>query len=121
METGAGQTQIAYDFIREKIMAGEMLPGKPLTALQLSKLIGLSRTPVRDALRQLEGEGIVTFKPNIGATVRSLSVDEFRLHCSVRLALEVYAAGEAARLRRDTDLRDLETQFKLLREYCEKS
>jgi DNA-binding GntR family transcriptional regulator len=121
MEANTGQTQVAYNYIREKIMNGEMLPGNALTALELSKQIGVSRTPVRDALRQLETEGLVTITPNIGATVRSLSVDEFREHCFLRLALETFAAGEAARLRQESDLRDMEAHFNLLKEHYEKS
>ena len=121
MEQATGHTKTsAYAFIREKILSGDLPPGKALTTLDLSKQIGVSRTPVRDALRQLEGEGLVTILPDVGATVKSLSSAEFRQLCCIRLALESYAAGEAARIRRSSDLRDLELHFNLMKEQCEK-
>src|SRR5688572_30181614 len=115
-----GHTESAYNFIREKILEGVLPPGQALTTLDLCKQIGVSRTPVRDALRQLEGEGLVTIQPNVGAAVKSFSAAEFRELCCIRLALESYAAGEAARIHRASDLREIELQFSLLREQCEK-
>jgi DNA-binding GntR family transcriptional regulator len=61
--------------------------------------IGVSRTPVRDALRQLENEGLVKISPRLGASVRSLNSTEFRELCEMRLALESLAAELAAKHR----------------------
>jgi len=97
----------AYDFIRLRILNGEFPSGRALMADVLAAKIGLSRTPVRDALRQLAADGLVTIRPRIGASVRSLSLDEYSEMCGLRMALEIFAAGLAARLRTETDLREM--------------
>lgn len=86
----------AYDFIRERILNGQYPPGSTLTTSQLALDIGLSRTPVRDALRQLESDGLVVIRAHYGASVRNVTFKEFRDMCDMRLALESYAAGFAA-------------------------
>lgn len=63
---------------------------------ELAAEIGVSRTPVRDALRQLEADGLVVIRPHVGASVKRMDVKEFREICGLRLALESYAAGLAA-------------------------
>jgi DNA-binding GntR family transcriptional regulator len=78
-----------------------------LRADVLAKEIGMSRTPIRDALRQLDGDGLVSIKPRVGASVRSIDAGEFSEICGMRLALEIYAAGLAAKLRTDSDLKDI--------------
>jgi DNA-binding GntR family transcriptional regulator len=115
-----GHTEKAYQFIREKILTGEFPPGRPLVVQELSDLTKVSRTPIRDALRQLEGEGLVVIQPNMGAAVRSISREEFRELCCLRLAVESYAAREAARLRQESDLREMERHFSAMEEYSRK-
>jgi DNA-binding GntR family transcriptional regulator len=60
--------QIA-DALRAEIESGEMEPGTPLNQIELAARFGLSRIPVREALRHLEAEGYLTYRPNKGATV----------------------------------------------------
>src|SRR5439155_20048231 len=69
--------------------------------------IGGSRTPVRDGLRQLEADGLVSIKARLGASVKMMDVKEFREMCGLRLALESHAAGLAAQLRSETDLQEI--------------
>lgn len=97
----------AYNHIRSRILSGEYPSGFPLRADLLAKEIGMSRTPVRDALRQLDADGLVRILPRIGASVRSIDAEEFREICGMRLALEVYAAGLAAKLRTEHDLTEI--------------
>ncbi|MBL9214014.1 MAG: GntR family transcriptional regulator [Opitutaceae bacterium] len=97
----------AYNYIRERILSGEYPSGYALRADKLAKEIGMSRTPVRDALRQLNSDGLVSIHPRMGASVRSIDVDEFSEICGMRMALEVYAVGLAARLRTDSDLKEI--------------
>lgn len=97
----------AYNFIRERILRREYAPGFSLKPDVLAKEIGLSRTPVRDALRQLDADGLVSIRPRIGASVRSTNADEFREICELRMALEIHAAGLAARMHTEGDLRDM--------------
>jgi DNA-binding GntR family transcriptional regulator len=108
-------TDIAYKFIREKILNGVFAAGMPLASKNLSKEIGVSRTPVRDALRQLEADGIVIIKPRIGASVRSMGLQEFKDLCGLRQALETYAAGLAAQNRTESELQEIRSAYEAMR------
>src|SRR5438874_11719461 len=72
-QTVAGMT---VDALRERILRGDYPEGEPLRQDALADELGVSRIPVREALRQLEAEGLVTFSPHRGAVVSSLSLDE---------------------------------------------
>ncbi len=89
-------SDIAYEYIRKRILNGTFRPGQQLMSHDLSVEIGISRTPIRDALRQLETDGLVVIRANLGASVKTMDVNEYREMCGLRLALEVYAAGLAA-------------------------
>jgi DNA-binding GntR family transcriptional regulator len=105
----------AYDFIRERILNGEFPPGHALMTNVLSTAIGVSRTPVRDALRQLEADGLVIIRPRLGASVKTMDLKEFRELCGLRLALESYAAGLAAQHRTEADLHEIAFALESLR------
>ena len=74
----------------------------------LANEIKLSRTPIRDALRKLETDGLVTIKPHLGASVKKMELKEFREMCDLRLALESHAAGLAATNRTDADVNEIQ-------------
>ena len=98
----------AYDFIRKQILEGIYSPGRRLQTIGLAAEIGLSRTPVREALRQLHSEGLVDIRPRLGASVRTFSLDEFQQMCELRLALESFAAELAARKRSAEDMVEIQ-------------
>jgi DNA-binding GntR family transcriptional regulator len=100
-------SDIAYDYLRKRILSGEYQPGTALMTNALSPEIGVSRTPIRDALRQLEQDGLVTIQARAGAKVKQMELREFREICELRLALETNAAGLAARRRTETDLHEI--------------
>ncbi len=104
-------SNVAYDYIRKAILSGEYSPGQPLLEAELAKKTGVSRTPVREALRQLESEGLITMRANIGATVKSMTMKEYREMSEVRQALESSAAGFAALQRTDADLEAITAAF----------
>ena len=83
----------AYNYIRERILSGVFPYNHALKPDLLCKKIGMSRTPVRDALLQLEADGLVTILARMGARVRAIDYNEFSAICGLRMALEVYAAG----------------------------
>jgi DNA-binding GntR family transcriptional regulator len=82
---------IVADVLREAIIRGELHGGQPLRQDELSSQFGLSRIPVREALKQLEGEGLVTVIPHRGAVVSALSLGELQEICEIRGALETMA------------------------------
>ena len=73
----------------------------------LAKEVGFSRTPLRDALRLLEVDGLVSIRPQQGAMVKYISFGEFKDLCGVREALESHAAGLSAANRTDAELADI--------------
>lgn len=87
---------IAYAYVRQRILSGHYRPGQALVAKPLAAAIGVSRTPIHDALRQLETDGLVTFEVRIGASVKRMGVKEFKEMCEIRLALESHAAALTA-------------------------
>jgi DNA-binding GntR family transcriptional regulator len=116
----------ASGVIREAIIDGRLAPGQRLKEEELARELGMSRTPVREALLLLQSEGLVESIPRRGATVRSYAVDDLDDMYQLRAVLEGYAARRAAtrispddvarleescvrfdRLRAEGDLRDL--------------
>ncbi|MEN3305022.1 MAG: hypothetical protein V7603_1224 [Micromonosporaceae bacterium] len=84
--------------IRSAILAGHLAPGDPLVERRLAEQLGVSKTPVREALIALAGAGLVTVSPNRGAAVREVSTQDIRDAYEVRLLLEPWAVGRTARL-----------------------
>lgn len=97
----------AYDHIKQAIFEGAYVAGARLPEDQIAGALGLSRTPVRDALRRLEAEGLVQRLPNSGARVASWSEEELHELFAMRMMLEGYAAELAAQKATEADLRAL--------------
>jgi DNA-binding GntR family transcriptional regulator len=112
-------TDVAYEHIRKKILRGEYPPGKSLKTELLAKEIKVSRTPVRDALRKLEADGLVTIRAHLGASVKQMQLKEFREMCDLRLALEGHAAGLAALNHSAADLREIHFALESMRRLTE--
>lgn len=94
----------AYKIIRGKIFEGELKAGERLKEAELSLACKVSRTPVREALRKLESDGLVHIAPNSGAIVAQWSERDIQDIYAVRVRLEVLAATLAAERRSDEDL-----------------
>jgi DNA-binding GntR family transcriptional regulator len=95
--------------LEEAIVAGDIPPGTVLRQEQLSEQFDVSRTPVREALRRLAALGLVSFVPNRGVRVRTLSHDELREAFLVRAELESLATELATPRMTADDLEALET------------
>lgn len=96
--------EIAYRQLKTEIVDGRMRPGEPLAEVELSDRIGVSRTPIREALQRLAMEGLVTWVPGRGAFVSAVSVPEIVELFQLREALETHAARLAARSPRHASL-----------------
>ena len=84
--------QQAEQAIRQALIDGRFLPGQRITERELTTGLGVSRTLVREALRQLESEGLISVIPNRGTVVRELSSDEIQDLYAIRAVLEGLAA-----------------------------
>lgn len=94
--------------IEEAIVSGELAPGSVLRQEHLSERFGVSRTPVREALRRLAALGLVSFEPNRGVRVRTLSHDDLYEAFLVRAELEGLVTAVAARNLTSEALEELE-------------
>ena len=92
----ASRTEAVGADIRRAILDRELLPGQPLVEADLAARYGVSKTPVREALKELAGSGLVVISPYRGATVREVTPDWARDVCDLRLLLEPEAVRRAA-------------------------
>jgi len=96
------------DRLRSLILNRQLKPGERLRQDDLAAQLGVSRTPIREALHQLAAEGLVTFSPYRGAYVPKPSMTDLEAIYSVRTALEGYAGYLAAQLITDEEVEHLE-------------
>lgn len=90
MKTESLKTQ-AYHILKKKITTCQYLPGCQLNEERLQKDLGMSRTPIRDAVSRLEQEGLVMIRPKKGITVAPLTIKQLNMVYEVRELLETYA------------------------------
>lgn len=95
---------LAYEQIRAMILTGAIEPGERLGQVELAETLGISRTPVREALRRLAGEGLVIARTNHGFRVAEISIDEVMRRLEIRLLLEPGIARLAAERASEDDL-----------------
>jgi DNA-binding GntR family transcriptional regulator len=89
------RTAAVLDAIKHAILAGELRPGQSLVEAELAQRLGVSKTPVREALKTLAGAGLVTMSPYRGATVRAIDAGTARSIYDMRLLLEPEAVRRA--------------------------
>ena len=98
----------AYERIREMLGRGQFPPGSRVSTLELSKRLGISRTPVREALSQLSSQGLVQEVPGFGVYVQIPQRQELEELYGMREILESYATAQAAKHIVDTELAQME-------------
>ncbi|MCI8298801.1 MAG: GntR family transcriptional regulator [Lachnospiraceae bacterium] len=108
--------QKVFQIIREDIIAGKYRQREELREIAIGDELQVSRTPVREALRQLELEGLVTIVPNRGAYVVGISCQDMKDMFEIRLLLEGFCAGKAAKSATSEQLEALE-EVMVLTEY----
>ncbi|MFI1912438.1 GntR family transcriptional regulator [Nocardia sp. NPDC020380] len=87
-DTATGAVQAVIDAIYDSIAAGTLRPGQPIRQELLADQLGLSRQPVREALRTLASDGLLTYRRNAGFSARELSLTEFAQAYRLRQLLE---------------------------------
>lgn len=100
--------EIVFESMREAILGGVLKPGERLMEIQLAEEMGVSRTPVREAIRKLELENFVVMIPRKGAYVAGVSLKDVADVFEIRSALEGLAAGLAAERITDDELEQME-------------
>ncbi len=98
---------VVFQTLRQAILRGEICPGERLMEIQLAQKPGVSRTPVREAIRMLELEGLVTTIPRRGAVVADITVSDLEDVLEVRLALEELAVRIVCKKLTQEQLKEL--------------
>ncbi|BBH24598.1 GntR family transcriptional regulator [Paenibacillus baekrokdamisoli] len=95
------------EFIKQQILDGHLSPGDRIVETKVAKDLGISQTPVREAIRQLSGEGIITIVPNKGPMVRTFEMKDIFEVYSLRSMLEGLAIRLAVQFATDEDIEEL--------------
>ncbi len=98
---------VVFNTLRQAILRGELKPGERLMEIQLANKLGVSRTPIREAIRKLELEGLVLMIPRKGAEVAEITEKSLRDVLEVRRALEELAVGLVCEKITDEQIQDL--------------
>lgn len=102
---------MAYNYIREEILSNRLHPNAPILELAISDCLKISRSPIREALRALESEGLVVSYPSRGSFVAALTPYDVEEIGELRILLECWALERSISRITDEELDDLETSF----------
>jgi DNA-binding GntR family transcriptional regulator len=110
-------TELVYQRLKKRMLDGSLLEGARLTEDQLAKQLGISKSPVREALNRLEAEGLIRIQARRGANVRKFTYDETRDIFDLRVLLEEYSV-EIAKITPEL-LREMEASIQRTLAYLE--
>lgn len=113
--------EVVCETLREAIRKGVLQPGERLMEIQLAEELGVSRTPVREAIRKLELEGYVVMMPRRGTYVASLSIRDINEVFEIRTSLDSLASGLAAERITAEELERLERLLVSIGEYIDQN
>ncbi len=108
------------DFLKESIIKGQLKPGERIAEPELAERFGISRTPIREALRQLESEGFLTVVPRKGATVSPITDRDVREFYEIKSLLEGYAARIACDRMTEKEIKRMENLNSQMKRFAEK-
>jgi DNA-binding GntR family transcriptional regulator len=104
----ASAVDLVLHEIRRSILSGELPPGRPFTVPALTEQLGVSHVPVREALRQLEAQGLITLSPSRSAIVTPLDAEDLRAIYRLRITVEPELAALSAPGRTDAEIAELD-------------
>ena len=104
---------VVFNTLREAILKGDLKPGERLMELQLASKLGVSRTPIREAIRMLEQEGLAVTTPRKGAEVAKMTLKDMEDVLEIRDALDELAVRIACQKISDEQLKQLEDMKEL--------
>ena len=108
----------AYNQIKDAICQGRIAPGDILSESRLAEDLGMSRTPVREALRSLASEGFLEIKNGVGAYVKPLSSKDMENLYEIRCLLEMQAIKTSIYRITDQEIDDMERRFQEVYDAC---
>lgn len=102
---------VVFQTLRKAILTGELKPGERLMEIHLADKLGVSRTPIREAIHKLELEGLVTMLPRRGAMVSEISENGLKDVLEVRRSLDAFCAELAAKRISETEKEELKEAY----------
>jgi DNA-binding GntR family transcriptional regulator len=102
-----------YDYLREQLLSGEIAPHEHLIEAKIAQEIGTSRTPVREALHNLEMEGLIKSIPRVGYVVKPISEQEVEEICEIRAVIEMLGTRWAVAKACQKVIEELEENIRL--------
>jgi DNA-binding GntR family transcriptional regulator len=111
-ERHRGASGTVFAWLRQQILTGGLRPGQAISENELAQRLGVSRTPVREAIIRLESEGLLTVRPQVGTTVAPIDVEAVADVQFLREAIECRTVALAAANVTRADARDLRAQLK---------
>ena len=105
-----------YLWIKNAIIEGKFKPGEHIPQETLTKKLGVSRTPIRDAMKRLETEGLLVTKPHCGAVVFRLTEENLKELYEIRIMLEQYCAARACEKASDQQILQIEALSEAMKE-----
>src|SRR3990170_3797681 len=109
------------DFIKDSVVTGRLKPGERVPEQEIAESFGISRTPIREAFRQLESEGFLTVTPRKGAVVSPITDKDVSEFYAIKSLLEGYAAKTACEKLTDKEIKRLEGLNSQMRKSAEKN
>ncbi|HOQ17312.1 MAG: GntR family transcriptional regulator [Epulopiscium sp.] len=103
----SGLKEYAYHKIREKLISNEIKPGERIWEEEIAAELGISRTPVREAINRLVAEGLVGNRPRKGVFAAEISKNELRKMLSVRTVLETLSVSQCCKLITEAEMYEL--------------
>jgi len=110
-----------YRALKTEIIKGSLKPGTKLSEGKIAEQMGISRTPIREALRELAAEGFVKITPNQGMIISNLSIEDIQEVLQIRGVLEGLAARLAAKTISNDEIKELEEILEKMKIYTQKN
>lgn len=94
----------AYDYLKKEIIENRLKSGSAVVEQEIADMLNMSRTPVREAIKDLESEGLLINYPYLGTLVSTITIDDIEEICELRIILEVWALKKSINRIKDSDL-----------------
>lgn len=108
------------EFVKDAVVEGRLKAGERVPEQEIAESLGISRTPIREAFRQLESEGFLTVTPRKGAVVSAITDKDVKEFYEIKSLLEGYAARTACTSLKSKDIKKLESLHQQMLKYAEK-
>ena len=109
-----------YRVLKKRIIEEDLKPGEKILEVNIAEQLGVSRTPIREALRELAAEGFVKMIPNQGMVVSNVSIEDIKEVLQIRILLEGFAASIAAKKINKGEIKKLEKLIEKMKIYISK-